>query len=144
MAPTSGDASLVYLRLLDIATDSTAEQRKDAMLILADLIEEQEQDAQTAIAYRWAAEQGLWPFERASLHGGKDDPAVPKVFDWDGEHRKSINGTGKYGGTIVPDHARLPMELYDAMRHLPDRAYGEVHQAFVLLGRVLAGEGERT
>lgn len=126
-----GDATAVYQRLL------TEPGNADCMAVLADALEEAG-DTQLAVAYRWAARRGRWPFERMARYPRPANcpqehaQANGRVYDWDGEGRD----------VPVPEECRLPRHLYRAMRNLPDREYSDVNQAFVLLARVLAQEGE--
>jgi hypothetical protein len=100
-----------------------------AMLVYADALEDSGDDS-LARAYRWAAKHGKWPFERRKLQREGQGMA----YDWDGEHRESVVSSGR-----VPAHALLPRHLYDGIRSLPDKTYGGVREAFVLLARVLTG-----
>lgn len=121
-----GDALLIYLRLLEMPGDA------ETMKVLADALGDQG-ESKLATAYRWAAERGRWPFERADRRSVKDKAFRElRVHDWDMEGRE----------VPVPESARLPMELCRIIRRIPDRHYGDVNQAFFLLGEALAWTGD--
>ncbi len=116
----------VYADLLDHAGDVAQ------MLVLSDALEE-EGHLELAQAYRWAAERGMWPFQRREYPWVND---APLVWDWDVVDRQWPERPPG-----VPDCAKLPRKLYQAIKRLPNRRYGTVHDAFVLLGRGLDALG---
>lgn len=114
------DVMRIFSELLDKPQDKTL------MRILADALEDMN-DLELATAYRWAADNFKWP----AIFEGRNN--IGKVYDWDVEGRSSSM-------SYRPDaeHYKLPKELYDTIRRLPDKEYGEIVQAFRLLGRGLA------
>lgn len=99
-------------------------------------------DSPLGNAYCWAAERGLWPFMRSMrkynccYQGVRCDRRVPpeyKVYDWDRVGRPlDLKIT-------LPESCKLPVEVYRAIVKLPNKRYGGVNRAFVLLSRVLDG-----
>lgn len=99
------------------------EEDRDALPILADALDD-EGFSELANAYRWAWKNSKWPFPRT------EHKTQIVVYDWDLDHREVL---------AAPPHCRLPRELYNSMRVLKERRYGNIAQAFVLLANVLAG-----
>ena len=103
-------------------------------LVYADWLDEHGEPV-LAAAYRWAGERGLHPFQRHARKSpegwGWDEGEL--VWDWDRE--------GKM--VDVPDTCRLPISVWRAIMRLPDRVYGTVDDAFMLLGRALAAEEQQ-
>ncbi len=102
------------------------------MLILSDALKE-EGDHDTAEALIWAAEYGKFPFK---LRGWTNKQMFPlgevvEVWDWEGEHRERITLEQ------VPLRSRIPKKWYDIMRMIEGRHYGDVLQAFRLLGQAM-------
>jgi hypothetical protein len=120
----------IYRRLLDTPGD------RDAMLVLADAMDDEGHD-HLAAAYRWAAERGKWPFVRfASPSDVRREMCSERgkaIYDWDSESRR-IN--------VAPAESKLPVELFERIRFMQVRRYGDVNQAFVLLANALAGNRE--
>lgn len=127
---TLSEVKEIYRRLLLHPGD------REGMWVLANALE-QIGHGDLADAYRWAAFAGKWPFVK-TLRDPKrvmDRSRERTFFDWDGLHR--INPT-------VPPHARLPKEIFDAIKRLKDRRYGDVNMAFVVLARALCSlKGKR-
>lgn len=113
------------------------QRRRDwhnALSIFADALEEQGKEA-LARAYRYARSKDLWPFTRTHYTNLSLTPFRSKgrlIYDWDVEGRKlePLNG-------FAPSYAWLPVRLYNLIKRLPDRRYGGVSRAFVLLARGL-------
>lgn len=104
----------IYQRLLENPGDT------ETMLVLSDAIKEQGNE-KLGESYRWAAVRKKWPFTRTLFNTGET------IYDWDAEGRD----------VPVPDSARLPRAMYDAIKRMPDKKYGGVNDAFVLLSKVL-------
>jgi hypothetical protein len=91
-----------------------------------------------AAAYRWAADNGKWPFRRygrgvrGTMYG--DDDTRRLVYDWN----KSItNGPDPN----LPESCQLSLNLVLAVWDDKDRCYGGVHRAFVILANALVRKG---
>lgn len=113
-------AQAIYNRLLEMPRD------RATMLVLADaLMDSGEEDL--AAAYRWAASESKWPFQRPRWN------TEEKVYDWD-----SDDGERQCLVQISQD-ARLPHKLFRHMALAPakEKKYGDVNDAFVLLARAL-------
>jgi hypothetical protein len=106
----------------------------DTMWVLADALEEEGSD-ELSHAYRWAAKHGKYPMTRLSrLDAPHDSKESENVYDWDGEGRASR----------VPEHSKLPIDMFKYMRDMKGKRYGTVHDAFVLLARVLKETAKTT
>lgn len=87
-------------------------------------------------AYRFAAKHKLWPFKKPCSHLGFKPlrknyvNGARFVYDWDVVGRVTIP-------EVVPEHARLPKPVYYSMLDLPDKKYGGINKAFILLARSL-------
>jgi hypothetical protein len=98
-----------------------------AMHIMADALDDVGA-CDVATAYRWAAENGMWPtIMHQRLHRGRPlgTGAYRKIYDW------YVSGNG--GSTPVT--CQLPPKIYHAICAIPmeEKKYGGVHRAFVLL-----------
>lgn len=89
-------------------------------------------------AYRFAAKHNLWPFKKPCDNVSYYRPTRKNyvsgarfIYDWDVVGRATLPGA-------VSDRARLPKPLYHAMVDLPDKRYGGVNKAFILLARSLS------
>lgn len=87
-------------------------------------------------AYRFAARHKLWPFKKACgdmlfRPSRKNNISGARfVYDWDVKGRTTIP-------EAVPEHAKLPKPVYYAVLDLPDKKYGGINKAFILLARSL-------
>lgn len=117
------------------------------MLALSDAIEESDPNTiplgtpsstphpNLALAYKWAAVNNKWPFQRHTL---PRKPALPprKVYDWESIKRHNLSLDDR--SPIVTNECLLPHNIYMRIKKLPrNRIYGNVNDAFILLARVL-------
>jgi hypothetical protein len=120
----------IYRRLLDTPGD------RDAMLVLADALDDEGHD-RLAAAYRWAAGRGKWPFRRfaapTDVRREMCSEVGEAIYDWDSESRVR---------NVAPADSKLPVELFERIRFMQFRRYGDVNQAFALLANALAGNKE--
>lgn len=100
------------------------------MRILADVLDEEGQE-DLATAFRYAADRGLWPFERWDRRS-EFGTLEGNVYDWESDKR---NAEG------VKECSRLPHSLWKAILNMKDKKYGSVWDAFVLLARALREQG---
>ena len=122
---TNAQCADLYQNLLEHPGDAST------MLVYSDYLEEQG-NLSLANAYRYAANNNLWPFRRTyrtkEKHGMPESfPGTPdaegKVYDWDSK-RKS---------TDLPETCKLPHEIYRGITRWDQRRYGGIHEAFMLL-----------
>lgn len=101
----------------------------DVIQVFADLLEEAGH-VDLAAAYRWAAEHDKWPcvLHQVRYKGEPNSRRDRPVYDWDKEGREF---------PFIPPTARLPKELYLAIHGIPNRKYGGVNRAFILLAGAL-------
>lgn len=128
--PDTEPARGLYAALLEHPGDPVC------MRVLSDALEEVG-EMSLAEAYRWAADRtvrdpgtdrGHWPFQH---RGGKDKGC----WDWYRDDDTRYDGPRD---VEVNPACLLPWDVWKTICRLPDRRYGTVHDAFVLLARALA------
>jgi hypothetical protein len=109
---------------------------KEIMLVLADALDE-EGNQSLSNAYRWAAVNNRWPFER--IVSSKNEDKEVKILDWESieRYKNNVNIYSRIKNT--PIYALIPHELWKVIKDTPltDKVYGGIHEAFVLLAMAL-------
>ncbi len=108
---------------------------RELMLILADSLEE-DGEVELANAYRYAYVNHRWPFQRRDYLTNPGARNYRLVHDWEGVHRFDEYDI-QIGRVTVTERSLLPRTLYERIRKMEEKVYGDVNDAFVLLGRAL-------